>query len=69
MMTSKEKLDYLIDIKTNTFYKELTEDLEVLEILKKCLYMSEDYEMPYLVANSYKLNKEEILKIERWLNQ
>ena len=68
-MTSKEKLEYLISITNNIFYKELMEDLEVLEILKKCLYTSGDSTELYLEVSSFKLNSEEISKIERWLEK
>ena len=66
-MTSREKLNIIIRFWQDPIYDSLMEDLEVLEILKKCLYIHEDYETPYLVVSSFKLNIEEISKIERWL--
>ena len=69
-MTSKEKLNIIIRFWQDPIYDSLMKDLEVLEILKKCLYISnDDGDTLFVNVNNSKLQRNELVKIESWLNQ
>lgn len=69
-MTSKEKLNIIIRFWQDPIYDSLMEDLEVLEILKKCLYIiNDDDDSLFVKANNSKLQHSELVKIETWLNK
>lgn len=68
-MTSKEKLNIIIRFWQDPIYDSLMKDLEVLEILKKCLYINDDGDGLYVNISNSKLQHSELVKIETWLNR